>query len=128
MINQYTLEGQYLRSFSKIIDAAKSFGDKWESAYDCIQKACMENSNKKTAYGYQWTNYYTEKIEPYKGKNQGKPKTIIQYDLQGNQIAYYESLAEASRKTLCNSSLLRRVCNNPDKRTAGGYKWRWADE
>lgn len=122
-IYQYDLDGNFIRDWSSCKEAARN-----HMHWDPSLLGKVIAGKRKTAYGYQWTNYYTEKIEPYKGKNQGKPKAVIQYDLQGNQIAYYESLAEASRRTLCDSSLLRRACNNSDKRTAGGYKWRWADK
>lgn len=122
-IYQYDLMSNFIRDWASCKEVTRNHPN-WSSAY--IGR--IVSGKGQTAYGYQWTNYYTEKIEPYKGKKQGKPKAVIQYDLQGNQIAYYESLAEASRKTLCDSSLLRRACNNPNKRTAGGYKWHWADK
>lgn len=122
-IYQYDLNGNFIRDWSSCKAAARSHSN-WDSSY--IGKVVA--GKRKTAYNYQWTNYYSKKIESYKGKNQGKPKPIIQYDLNWNKIKEYPTIKEAYDETHCDKSLLRRACDSPNTRTAGGYKWRWADD
>lgn len=50
------------------------------------------------------------------------PKKCYQYDLDGNLIATFESICEASRITGINSRNINSVCLGTRK-TAGGYKW-----
>lgn len=49
-------------------------------------------------------------------------KPIIQYDIQMNIVAEYESLSEASRQTKINAQNISAVCLGKNK-SAGGYKW-----
>ena len=50
------------------------------------------------------------------------PKPVIQMDLNGNILNYYESMSEASRQTGCNISKISLVCSGK-RHTTGGYKW-----
>ena len=122
-IYQYDLNGNFIRDWSSCKVAARSHSN-WDSSY--IGK--VVTGKRKTAYDYQWTNYYSEKIEPYKEKNQGKPKSVIQYDLNWNKIKEYPTMKAACDEVHCDKSLLRRACDSPNTRTAGGYKWRWAND
>lgn len=49
-------------------------------------------------------------------------KPVLQFDLNGNFIAEYESRGDASRKTNIQSSNIGMCCRGEYK-TAGGYKW-----
>lgn len=55
----------------------------------------------------------------------GHKKRVIQYDLQNNFIKTFNSITDAQNTTGITSigQCCRRVCE-----TAGGYKWRFADE
>ena len=56
-----------------------------------------------------------------------KERPVIQYDLEGNFIKQWESIASAE-KTL-NISHIYCVCNKTKYRhTAGGYKWEFAND
>ena len=51
---------------------------------------------------------------------------VIQLDMNGNEIARFESMAEASAKTgVCRSSL-PKACDGR-YRQCGGYRWRYVD-
>lgn len=54
-------------------------------------------------------------------------KPIQQYTKNGQFVAEYESAAEAERQTdICNSHILE-CCNNiPNRKSAGGYIWKYA--
>lgn len=53
-------------------------------------------------------------------------RSVVQYDLQNNLIAIYESAAEAMRQTGINNRGISLVCNGKRK-TAGGYIWRFQE-
>ena len=51
-------------------------------------------------------------------------KAVIQLDLNGNVVAEYESLSEASRKTKINCGHICQ-CAKGHEKTAGGFKWQY---
>ena len=53
-----------------------------------------------------------------------KGKPVIQYDLDGNEIARFRGQNEAGRMTDISGANISQVCNNKRK-TAGGYIWRY---
>ena len=55
------------------------------------------------------------------------PKAVIQLDLNGNILNYFESMSEAARQTGCNNSKISAVCSGKRK-THGGYIWRLQNE
>lgn len=57
------------------------------------------------------------------GKAQGK--AVRQYNLQGELITVYPSIAEANRQTNVQGSDIIRNCQGK-RRTAGGFKWEYA--
>lgn len=124
---QYTLDGKFIKE--------------WESATSCesdgYQQSAVSNvCNQKqiSAYGYLWKykqdeRPITEWVERVKNKKQaGKPKKVVlQYDLNMNLIAEYESAAAAARamgKT-SKSNLCRAAREN---KTAYGYLWKYKED
>lgn len=55
-----------------------------------------------------------------------QPKRVIQMDLEDNIIQVFDSLKDAERVTKCNNSEISKVCLGK-RRTARGYKWRFAN-
>ena len=53
-------------------------------------------------------------------------KPVIQYDLDMNYIASFESAAEAARQTNVNNRGISLVCKGKRK-TAGGFIWRFQE-
>lgn len=70
------------------------------------------------------TQKWVKKVQPLAAE---KSKTkVVQYDLNNNLIAVFNSQREASEKTgVCRSSITR-CCTNKRK-TAGGYKWKYLE-
>lgn len=54
-----------------------------------------------------------------------KSKGVYQIK-NGEKIATYQSLTEASKETGINKSNISKCCNG-DRHTAGGYEWEWAN-
>lgn len=54
-------------------------------------------------------------------------RPVEQYDVYGNYITTFPSMAEASRQTGVNRKSLTNCCmHRPKNRTAGGFVWRYA--
>lgn len=54
-------------------------------------------------------------------------KIVYQYDLNDDFINKYKSISEASRQTNTNHSNIIMCCKG-QRKTAGGYKWRYKEE
>ncbi|AQZ46054.1 NUMOD4 domain-containing protein [Paenibacillus larvae] len=54
-------------------------------------------------------------------------KAVIQYSLDGERIAEYESIKAACRATGANDGYLSMVCRRK-KQTAAGFVWRYTDD
>lgn len=57
--------------------------------------------------------------------NQDKSKQVFQFDLSGNFIRAWQSVALARRETSINHI---DACCRGDRGSAGGYKWQYAEE
>ena len=89
-----------------------------------------KDSNK----GYSFSNIKLMTWEEngkraYSERKNGKLKTqhrpVLQFDLEFNFIAEYVSLREASRQTGAKVQNISLVCNNNQRRSTGGYIWKF---
>ena len=88
------------------------------------RKASVERIEKmrKTITGRKYSDETKRKISQSQMNRIDCSKPILQYTLDGQFVAEYMSMKEASRQTgICISSI-SDCCNNKLK-TAGGYKW-----
>jgi len=60
----------------------------------------------------------------YKSNNNGKPKKVDQYDLNGFYISTYNSMSEANKITGVDFRMISDCCRNIQK-TAGNYIWKY---
>ena len=54
-------------------------------------------------------------------------KKVIQYDLQGNKIATYNSVVEACKLTGIKTTGIYACCNNQQK-TSHGFIWKYEED
>lgn len=110
-INQYTLDGKYLRSFPSIVEARKSIvtGDG-----GAIDAAVNPKRQGEAAYGYMWkydTGDHSD-IDPIKYKSQ---KAVVKVEkTTGRVLETYKSMAEASRSLGVSMNKIRIACNGRD--------------
>ena len=121
-IKQYDLEGNYIKTFSSISEAARQVCNDRNANTHIIQ-CCKRERN--SASGFIWR--YEEDDEdvflpPSKGKH-----PVLQYDLQGNFIKRYESIKEAAKAMGCTSSPIYQVCVGR-KKTVKGYTWKYENK
>ncbi len=101
------------------------------NSYDCLQSAANAvnvyktsissacTGQSKTCKGYHWSYNFSE---PFKLKKDLRKKQVVQYDLLGEQIAVYPSVAEASRQSGVSKSSISRVCRSENS-SSGGFVW-----
>lgn len=121
-ICQYSLSGEYIRTFPTAMDAARAVGR--ESNSDII--SCCKG-RRKYAQGYIWRYEREDKqieiIEPV--SLHGKRK-VVQMSLDGEQIKTFDSMTLAADAV---GGVVQNIhhCIQGTRPTAYGYKWAYAD-
>ena len=105
----YSLNGEYVKTYSSINEAAKALHKDPHLIRDCLK------GKYSTAYGYLW-KYQGEKLR------RNKKEQIYQYSLDGLLIQKYRSVKEASLKGFGSVTLINRAIKNGTK--AKGYYWK----
>ena len=112
-VNQYSLNGELIKTYDSAAEAARVTGLNSNN----IRNACKGNIN--SSGGFLWA--YPGEEAVYK---QSFRKEVAQYSLEGKLIATYKSGAEAHRKTGIGGSQISQCCNGK-RNHAGGYIWRF---
>lgn len=143
-VNQYDLNGVYIRTFNSIAEASLVTGIRRES----IESNCGKWS--KSSGDYIWgylINGNTENIEPLVReksgrKNGGIPwnkgvksligcnsqtKKVYQYDLKGFLIKEWGCIREASNELKINKGGIEN-CSLGKSKSSGGFIWRYIKE
>jgi len=111
-ISQYTLLGDYIKTFPTIQDATREMG---------FGKSTLGSSlfnGYATCGGFQWR--YGDSTKNI-GLAKGSRKAVVQLTPEGEYIKIYISLAEAERDTgVCHSNI-SKGCRTGYK--YGGYRW-----
>lgn len=122
-IEQYTLDGQYIKTFPSAQDAANELNIEYSTI-----KACASNksSKSKSAGGYIWIHSdEPNKQEALKHRlNKGCEKAVSQYSLDGEYIRDFVSVREAMSFFDAKTNHISDVCNGKRKK-AHGYAWKW---
>lgn len=124
-VDQYTLDGKYVKTWSSMKAASEAFGVFHEGGSQ-IGMACAGRC--KSAHGYLW-KYASDSgtVKPYKNDH---IKRVIQCDMDGNPIKTWERITDASRELGIDAGTITKVCKSKYRyfKSAGGYTWRYADE
>lgn len=125
-VDQYDLNGVFLRTFESASGAAKHLGKfskngKGNSAHIV---ACCKGQRPR-AYGFIW-RYHSDNLHLYSTILKKKHKEVNQYSLNGILLRTFFSIKEASKITnTCETGIIE-CCKNRQK-TSGGYRWTYAD-
>lgn len=109
--------GELLETFDCLDDAAASIRVDKKS----ISRACLNVSNRYG--GFYWSYEFKE---PYVPISDARKKEVLQMDMEGNVIAEFKSVAEASRSTGANKSSIAKCCRGGYK-SAAGFTWKYKD-
>ena len=116
-INQYSLDGKYLNTYIGINKTQR------ELNIISIQHAI---THKSSAGGFQWRydNGNHKDINPYHCNG----RIVCQIDIISNKIiSKFDSLIDAERNTKISFKQIWKCCNR-QRKTAGGFIWKYADE
>lgn len=100
-IYQYSLDGLFIKKWECIKDAGLSIGLNNSSN---ISRGLKTKTHQ--AYGFLWTDFYSERIEPYNKRNK-----IYQYTPDGSLINIYENSSYISNEQY-NKNKIIDCCNH----------------
>lgn len=115
-VKQYSLTGEYIKTWDSISEAAIKNGIKSPST---ILHVCRKNRFK--AGNFRWT-YENDLLEEYISKR--KTKEIVQMDSCNNEIKIWLSISLASKELGLDISSISKACKDTNK-NVGGFKWRY---
>ena len=119
-INQYDINGKYLKTYPSVEEARRTVG------HGNFHRAAKTSNSLCLGYQWRYDNGDRSDIEPYNSRHScpKRRKAVLQYDLQGNFIRRYDSVFEAiSAENIKHIS----SCCSGKRKTAGGYIWKYAD-
>ena len=128
-INQYTLDGEFIRTWSSAREIKKECGfDKKH-----ILNVCQKKGNYKTSHGFIWR--YTdecngcENIGLYTKPKRKSSKSVLQFTKDGVFVNEYPSLRDAERATGVKHYYISNCCKGKKHfNSAGGFIWKYADD
>ena len=122
-INQYTLDGKFVKSYKSVTTASRETGITDTN----ISMVCAGNSNQKTAGKYLW-KYNTGDTNDIKPFFHESIKAVAQYSLDGDLIKVYKSVASASRELdiFQGRSEISRACNGI-LASSNNFMWRFVN-
>ncbi len=126
-INQYSLDGEYIKTWDSITEAAQNYDVRVGSISNAL-----DESKHTNVCNFQWRKYdkYNDctNIKPCIRKNDFSylMKQVKQYDINGNLINIYDSITEASKATGVRISGISKCCLGRYK-TSGGFIFKFSN-
>jgi len=115
-VYQYNLDGSLNDTFEDLTSASNTIGVRKQD----ISRACW--SVNHILEGYLWSYDYQE---PFIIEPDNRKKQVIQYSLEGNVLAHYNSVADASKVSGISKTCISRCCRGEREHT-GGFIWRYS--
>ena len=117
-VYQLDKEGKVIACYHSAREAGRQVG----TSYTHIIECCNKERHRAKGYFWQTVKDYAENGFSHKAFMEEKPP-VMQYDLNGNFIASYESFADAARAMGVTAPSIRHCCIGKTK-TCKGYIWR----
>ena len=114
-VYKYNLDGSLNATFEDLTTAAETISVRKQD----ISRACW--SVNHTLGGFLWSY---DKMETFVAENDSRKKEVVQSFLDGNLVAKYISVAEASGKTGVSRTCIARCCRGERVQT-GGFLWEY---
>lgn len=113
---QYDLQGNFIKEWNTITDASTQLNIDHRS----ISKAM--NSKLLSAGGFQWKKEKNKLTTKY---HNNKNQSIIQLDMDGNQLKIWDSIKSITKELGINGGNIIKVCDGIGYyKSCGGYKWK----
>lgn len=115
-VYQYDLaSGKLINAFECLESAAKEVN----TTKQHISRACL--SVNKVLGGHFWSYEYNESFKPEKD---ARKREVLQFTIEGNSIANYVSVAQASKSTGLSKTCISRCCRG-ERKQSGGFLWKY---
>ena len=126
-IDQYDLNGNYIQTFNRTIDAGIAMGN----YYRYVQITACCKGKKRSAFGYLWkyNNDSRNIFEVRKPKGTNNKRPVVCLTKQHEYVAEFPSILEAAIAcgNATNSSSINKVVHGKCK-TAFGFKWMYKED
>ena len=122
-IRQLDLDGNLIRTYPSFSDMEQETG----FGHSYVVNCCKGKAN--TAYGFRWEYVDDDARAKADEYRKNKPKvgvSIIQFDMDGNELARFSSITKAGLKTGLDRNKIGDCCFG-GRESYGGYKWETAD-
>ena len=123
-VYQFDLKGNLIQKWDCQSDAARFYRSKGNSINIPVDKP------RRTQYGFVWLsspdNFEKWKSKPARKAHRNRKK-VEQVSADGNIVKIWESLDEIEQSGEFNLRGVMGCCNH-DRKTHGGYMWRYADD
>ena len=113
-IDQYTLNGKFIKTYNSITEIAK----KYKITKTPIGLCC--NKINKTSIGYVWRFHEETQAQQ---EIEAEVEKICQYSIDGNLINYFYKMGDAMKQNKNISSECINKCLSGKFKTAGGFIW-----
>lgn len=121
MIDQYDLQGNFLKTFLSIAEITNQLGIDRLTIYNCC------NGKTKKSHGFQWRYHGDTPPSPIKKNHKTKYTSILQLDLQNNVINEFKTIKDAAifiNKTANDAGHITECCKGR-RNSYKGYCWRY---
>lgn len=115
-IYRYNLDGTLNSTFENLSDAGESINVRKQD----ISRACWSVNHNLS--GFLWSYDY---VEPFIPKADIRKKEVLQYYLNGDFLARYISVSEASIITGVSKTCISRCCRG-EREQSGGFFWKYS--
>jgi hypothetical protein len=120
-VTQYTMDGRKVRTYASVKEAAASVGTDPNTLSRCALGKSL--SCRNFVWRYDGDTY----DGAYKDRIRNRSREIIQYSLDGEKIASFGSVNEASRMNGYSAATLLD-CAHKKSKVAHGYVWRFSGD
>ncbi len=115
MVYQFDLRGNLINEFDSLSTAASTIGvDKKR-----ISQACLSSTHLLNSQYWSYNKKFTIKDSYDKRK-----KVVCKYEINGEFVAKYKSVAEASRQTGISKTCISRCCRG-ERKYSSGFIWKY---
>lgn len=116
-VHQYSMEGEYIRSYYSIREAARQNDLDGAGISRCI------GNKQQSAGSYLWSDIKQDRLPVTKRTTQAQP--VSQVDKETHQVIdTFPSMTRAARETgIAYKSIYRACHGEPYRLSAGGYYW-----
>lgn len=122
---QIDTDGNIIATYESIKEASNTTGIKGCT----ISRCCAKDGS--TAGGFIWKyigqDYNLDQIKSTNYHKSPTRRPVLQYDLNGNLIAEYQSVADAARSTNSSKTRILECCHGRQEK-AKGFMWKWKTE